>query len=198
MLSQSKPTDDGDNSRKESQTLNNSEKPGLRLNVILDHAGYQRGRGRIQMFHKFLTENLKEELGEISYSTIQSWFNQAAPPMTKINPVIDKLNESACIDEDITKVKLWWKMGGESPFTKSPLTKQKFTRQQSAKVDIETNYYIRQYCGDDFDQFDAVQLTAIIDKVNQLAEDFANPDLVDAPKDLLRLMVMEEVRKLKS
>ena len=168
-------------------------KPGDRLNTILDFAGLKKGRGRIRLFHRYLLDNFKgaEGLDGIPYSTVQSWFNDVAPPFSKVNPVVDKLHEHAEFSVDTDQIKLWWKMNGESPFEQHNLSKEK-----QLKVDIEINYYIREFCGEDFDNIDADKLALVVEKAHSEALDYANPKVTDIPRQLMKLLVQDEIKKI--
>lgn len=172
----------------------NALKAGDRLNTILDYAGIKKGRGRIRLFHHYILDAFEEHAGlyDIPYTTVQSWFGDVAPPFSKINPIIDNLHDHSQFSVDVDQIKLWWKMGGDSPFQPGTLSKEK-----QLKLDIEINYFIRESCGDDFENVDAEQLELIAQSVQSMAIDYANPDSIDMPKNLIKLIVEDKVKKLK-
>lgn len=98
------------------------DKTGGRLNHILDQIGFREGRGRVSDLQKYLIRTRPEYFANLKYTTVRSWLLESAPPMKKIEVIMDALQDNYEFKHDISQIKNWWKLGGFYPFTKSSQT----------------------------------------------------------------------------
>lgn len=188
------------------QTQSNiSDSPGDRLNLILDQIGFKQGRGRVVDFQNYLMERFPKEFKELKYTTVRAWFQGHAPPMRKIDAIIDALQLEFEFHHDISHIKTWWKVGGPCPFSDESSVELASIHQLQEKRDAYQEKLsfiimsiVTEETGEHFKSLSGSDLVRISDKTTAFAEDFLNPFSVECPDDYLRLVVRHELAELLS
>ena len=166
---------------------------GERLNKLLDHSGFKRGRGRIPEFQMYLVNKKIPEFETLKYSTVRSWFDDHAPPMKKISLIVDQLHKDFVLQIDIEQLKIWWKLGGISPFPAS--LDNSYEGEVEKKLRFLITSIVTEQCGRDFEKLPSSTLVDIKEKAIGLAKDFANTEKVDIPIEFLKIFIKEQIRK---
>ena len=61
-----------------------------RLNIMLDHAGFRSGRGRVAEFHSYLVDTVPD-MADLPYGTARSWLSGHTPPVHKMETIVKSL-----------------------------------------------------------------------------------------------------------
>jgi hypothetical protein len=187
---------------KQTQT-DTHDSPGDRLSLILDRIGFKQGRGRVIDFQNYLKETSPENFKDLKYTTVRAWFQDHAPPMRKIDAIIDALLVEFPFHHDISHIKTWWKVGGPYPFSdETPAELASFQQLQQKiksvkeKLPFTIMSIVRDETGKHFKSLSGSDLIHISDKATNLAEDFLNPFNIECPDEYLRLVVRHELTKI--
>lgn len=190
------------NRHKQTQS-NTHDSPGDRLNLILDQIGFKQGRGRVIDFQNYLMERFPKEFRTLKYTTVRAWFQGHAPPMRKIDAIIDALQLEFQFHHDISHIKTWWKVGGPCPFndeTSEELASIHQLQQKRRAVQEKLSFIIMsivtEETGEHFKSLSASDLIHISDKATTFAEDFLNPFTIECPDEYLRLVVRHELSEI--
>ncbi len=174
--------------------------PGERLNYILDHIGFKKGRGRVKSFQLYLQEQQPENFSQIKYSTVRSWFQNSSPQMSKIDAIISLLQTSYTFHHDISQIKTWWKISGFNPFvdTLGNTSPTLFHLQQKTKDNEEKLQFIvmslvTEITGKYFNSLTSTELVEIKDKAVKMAKDFTNPFKTECPPEYIKLLIKNEL-----
>lgn len=173
------------------------QKTGTRFRHLLDAIGFKEGRGRINDFQEFLQKNLPDVFGDVPYTTVRSWFKDHSPPMKKVELIVETLDKEYSIDYDLQKIKLWWKTGGSYPFTNECRkdfndTADDYYEKQKLKIIS----LVHDECGSLFDDLSTEELVKIIEKINNFAEMFADPNVTNCPSSVFRLLIRDQIRTI--
>lgn len=87
-----------------------------RLNMMLDHAGFRSGRGRVAEFHSYLVDTVPD-MADLPYGTARSWLSGHTPPVHKMGTIVKSLQTKISNCPQADSLVRWWKMGGTNPFT---------------------------------------------------------------------------------
>ena len=126
-----------------SQTQNASD----RLNLILDHAGFRKERGRIAELHSFICEKIPE-LREINYGTVRSWCTSGTtPPINKMKLICRYLAERIAMKspEESKRESLsenlvtWWADGKHYPLNSARTDGLKIAYKQGTYRQLEVH-----------------------------------------------------------
>lgn len=176
------------------------ELPGERLNHILDQIGFKQGRGRVADFQNFLTEQSPDQFPELKYTTVRSWFQEHAPPMRKIDAVMQALQQVYRFHHDISQIKTWWKVGGFYPFvggsgepTPSITELQQDAKDNEEKLQFVIMSLVTEETGDLFKSLSSQDLVIIKDRVVRFAQEFADPFKTECPSEYLRMAIRDEL-----
>lgn len=180
------------------------EYPGERLAHILDQIGFKHGRGRIDDLHKFLVEKRPDVYADLKYTTVRSWFHNSAPPMKKIDIIIEALQNDYVIQYNISQIKTWWKVGGYYPFA-TAIDSEKISDNSSnrggsvqpiseQKLQFIVMSLVTEETGDEFNELTGEQLVQIKEKAIQLAKDFADPFMIECPSEYMRMAIRDAMR----
>jgi hypothetical protein len=159
-------------------------KTGERLNHILDLIGFKVGRGRIPEFQEYLM-NKVPGMETLKYSTVRSWFNNHAPPMKKVNIIVDVLHDDYDFSVNVYQIKVWWKLGGLSPFNDSDISES-----TSDKFQFLVTSMVTEESGKDFNLMSSDKLVDVKNKAIDFAEEFADPNKKAVPLDSLRTFIV--------
>lgn len=172
---------------------------GERLSHILDQIGFKHGRGRIQDFQAYLIDRKPESFSDLKYTTVRSWFHDSAPPMKKINIIIDALQEFYLFKNDISQIKSWWKLGGYYPFShdSKPTDVNESKSLGEQKLQFIVMSMVTEEAGHDFNSLSGEQLIQIKEKAIQLAKDFVDPFITECPVEYMRIAVRDEISQIK-
>lgn len=173
-------------------------KTGERLSHLLDLIGFKVGRGRIPEFQTYLNNKQIPELSSLKYSTVRSWFSNHAPPMKKVNKIIDALNEDFDFYCDLQQIKVWWKLGGISPFpvtVNTNSTNFNSSEDKRYKLNFLITSMVKDESGESFDTISSNSLIAVKEKAIKLALEFADQYKKEVPHDYLRIFIADELRK---
>ena len=184
---------------KQTQT-DTPDSPGDRLTLILDQIGFKQGRGRVVDFQNYLMERSPKDFKALKYTTVRAWFRGHAPPMRKIDAIIDALQIEFQFQQDISHIKTWWKVGGPCPFSDETSLElasiHQLQEQRSAfqeKLPFIIMSIVTEETGEHFKSLSGSDLVRISDKTTAFAEDFLSPFNVECPDDYLRLFVRHEL-----
>lgn len=173
------------------------DSPGDRLNYLLDQIGFISGRGRVVAFQNYLIENAADMFEDLKYTTVRSWFQEHAPPMRKIDSIIEALQLNYPFDVDKTSLKTWWKLGGEPPFaTNNP--KDGLDKEFVEKLEFVVMSFIIEEAGESFSRLDTSELIHIKNSMVSFAKDYANPSKTKCPDDVMRCLIKSELSKIKN
>jgi signal recognition particle subunit SEC65 len=192
------------NISKQTETNTNTyDSPGSRLSHILDQIGFKQGRGRVIDFQNYLREKKPEDFESLKYSTVRAWFQDHAPPMNKIDIIIEALQVKYQFQNDVSHIKTWWKAGGFYPFVDKASMKssslhelQKKIAAVKEKLPFVIMSIITEETGDHFKSLSGSDLISISDKVTGFAEGFLDPFTIDCPDEYLRFVVRQELSKV--
>lgn len=177
--------------------------PGDRLSHILDQLGFKQGRGRVTDFQNYLKRICPQEFKDLKYTTVRAWFQDHAPPMHKIDKIIDALQIDYEFHNDISHIKTWWKAGGFYPFfdkstkkTSSFYGLQQEIKTVKEKLPFVIMSIVMEETGDHFSSVSGSDLIRISDRATNFAEDFLDPFNIDCPDEYLRLFIKHELSKV--
>jgi hypothetical protein len=188
------------NNQKNTETYNT---PGNRLSHILDQIGFKQGRGRVIDFQNYLTGTSPKYFKDLKYTTVRAWFQDHAPPMRKIDVIIETLQVNYHFQHDVSHIKTWWKAGGIYPFShkthsyhpsilelmeKANLLKQKIPFLIMSIVNEESGELFKSLSGND--------LIRIFDKTSCFAENYIDPLNMGCPDEYLRVIVRHELDRV--
>lgn len=166
-------------------------KTGERLNYLLDLIGFRVGRGRISEFQEYLIKKVPG-LEDLKYSTVRSWFNAHSPPMKKVNLIVDALHSDYEFSVNVDQIKVWWKLGGLSPFDDSVVLES-----TSDKLQFLVTSLVTEELRKDFNLLSRHELVELKNKATEFAEGFADPNIKDVPHDSLRTFIAGALCTLK-
>lgn len=176
------------------------ESPGDRLNHILDQIGFKQGRGRVADFQIYLTETSPDLFSDLKYTTVRSWFQDHAPPMRKIDAIIQALQKEYPFHHDISQVKTWWKVGGFYPFisntgepTPTITDLQRDVKENEDKLQFVVMSLVTEETGEAFKSLSSHELVRLKDKAVKFAQEFADPFKTECPSDYLRMAIKDEL-----
>ena len=186
--------------KEEQLEKNEFDTPGERLNHILDQIGFKKGRGRVTEFQAYLTSAAPDNFSDLKYSTVRSWFQYHAPPMRKIDVIIQLLQNDYPFQNDISQIKTWWKVGGYYPFSTDDASSKsgsdaEFTEFEE-KMQFISMSLVTEITGDNFSSLSSQDLIIIKDKVIEFAKDYADPYKTECPQKYLRLIIKEELNEI--
>ena len=173
--------------------------PGERLNYLLDQIGFKQGRGRVAEFQTFLMEQSPESFADLKYTTVRSWFQEHAPAMRKIDAIMEALQTEYSINQNISQIKTWWKLGGYFPFAEQPdeaESIQKEIDETEQKLQFQIMSLVTEETGESFAKLSSRDLYRIKEKALTFATDYADPLKVVCPHDYIRLIIRNELDKL--
>lgn len=177
--------------------------PGDRLSHILDQIDFKKGRGRVIDFQNYLTKTSPNDFSGLKYTTVRSWFRGHAPPMRKIDAIIDTLKINYRFHHDASHIKTWWKAGGFYPFYDTPPANHPTIREIIDKIAIIKEKLpfiimsiINEETGEIFKSLSGSELIRISDKASKFAENFLDPLNIDCPDEYLRLIVKHELKRI--
>jgi hypothetical protein len=178
------------------------DSPGSRFSHILDKAGFKRGRGRVIDLQHYLIETCPKYFHGLKYTTVRAWFQHHAPPMQKMDAIMDALQLSYQFSHDISHIKTWWKAGGYYPFseTDSDATSPFYELQDKIaavkeKLPFIIMSIVTDEAGEHFGSLTGSELAEISDKAMIFAEEFLDPFNITCPDELLRHIVRQELLK---
>lgn len=176
------------------------ESPGERLNHLLDQIGFKQGRGRVADFQSYLTEKSPGLFSDLKYTTVRSWFQEHAPPMRKIDAVIQALQKEYPFHHDISQIKTWWKVGGFYPFVNdsgdpspSITDLQRDAKDNEEKLQFVVMSLVTEETGELFKSLSSQDLVKLKDKVVKFAQEFADPFKTECPSEYLRMAIRDEL-----
>lgn len=175
---------------------------GRRLIHILEHIGFQEGRGRARALQEYLGRQRPEVFGTLKYTTARSWFQDSAPPMAKIDAIIDVLQDKYSFHHNIPLIKTWWKLGGLYPYVGDEDgndVQTVISIQKDAIENKEKNQYlimglVTEVTGNAFSTLSSEDLVKIKDSAAKLADDFSNPFKSDCPTEYLKAVIQSELQ----
>lgn len=173
--------------------------PGERLHYLLDQIGFKQGRGRVAEFQSFLMEQSPEGLEDLKYTTVRSWFYEHAPAMRKIDAIIEALQKKYTINQNISQIKTWWKLGGYFPFPDQSAEAeniQKELYEKEQKLQFQIMSLVTEETGDRFAKLSGRDLLRIKEKALTFATDYADPSKVVCPHDYIRLVIQNELDEI--
>jgi signal recognition particle subunit SEC65 len=177
--------------------------PGDRLSTILDQIGFKKGRGRVLDFQNYLRDASPKDFKDLKYTTVRAWFQCHAPPMRKIDAVIDALQIEFQFHHDISHIKTWWKVGGPCPFSNETTAVRTSIQQIQQKIELQKEKLmfiiisiVKEETGEHFNSLSGSDLTRIYDKVTSFVEDFLNPSVIECPDEYLRLVARHELERI--
>jgi hypothetical protein len=177
--------------------------PGDRLSTILDQIGFKQGRGRVLDFQNYLRDTSPKDFKDLKYTTVRAWFQNHAPPMRKIDAVIDALQVEFQFNHDISHIKTWWKVGGPCPFDSETIAERASIHQLEQKIGLYKEKLafiimsiVTEEAGEHFKSLSGSDLTRISDKVKAFTEDFINPSIIECPDEYLRLVARHELENI--
>lgn len=183
----------------EQEEVEDFEMPGHRLTHLLKKIGFEEQRGLITDLYNFLRETRPEEFGDLTYGAVRGWFNVNAPPMRKIDAILDALKTQYPIEVDEKYLKTWWKVGGHNPFLPS-LQQDELEKLNQEVIDLRekmkfvTMAIVREEIGDMFEKVPPKDLEAILDVTNQFTKDFSDPYMTTPPNYYLRAIIRDYFR----
>lgn len=174
------------------------EKPGQRFDLLLDKIGFKSGRGRVGAFQEFLAENDPETFKDLNYTTARSWFFGHAPPMRKIDIIVDLLSRAYEIPADLTDLKTWWKVGGNIPFTEID---QSLSLSESLidlqKLEFTITNMIGYAAGEAMGELSGDELNSVKESTLEFVRLFADPNVIECPHKFLDLIIKQQLVQLK-
>lgn len=178
---------------------------GERLSHILDKIGFKEGRGRVADFRTFLVSKKPDVFEDLKYTTVRAWFQDSAPPMVKVDVIIDALVENYQFHHglDLSLIKTWWKAGGYYPFVDSEGDKipsipelQQEAKNNEDRLQFIVMSLVTDVTGDSFNTLSSDELVRLKDSAIQFARDFADPFKTECPTRFLRMIIQDELTKL--
>lgn len=176
---------------------------GERLSHILDQIGFKQGRGRVIDFQHYLTDTSPKHFKHLKYTTVRAWFQDHAPPMRKIDAIIDALQVNYHFNHDLSHIKTWWKAGGYYPFyDKTPHNHPSIHElvEKISTVKEKLPFLIMSIVTDEtgelFKTLSGSELIHISDKAIGFMEHFMDPLMIECPDEYIRLVVRNEVKKV--
>lgn len=174
---------------------------GERLNHLLDQIGFKSGRGRMAAFQTFLSEQEPEVFSDLKYTTVRSWFQDHAPPMKKVDVVMQALEKEYVFRNDVAQIKTWWKLGGFYPFVDEkghvkPTAEEllKTRSEDEEKLQFLVMSLVKEEAGDNFNEIPGSELIEIKEKAMDFARDFADPFKIECPQEYLRMVIRHGFR----
>jgi hypothetical protein len=190
------------NAKKQTKT-NHYPTAGKRLSHILDKIGFKQGRGRITNFQNYLIETCPKDFKGLKYTTVRAWFQDHAPPMQKMDAIINALHAEYQIHHDVSHIKTWWKVGGFYPFTENVSEEHDSLDELKTKIAAVKDKLpfiimsiVTDEVGEHFSSLSGSELIRISDKATNFAEKFLDPFNTDCPEEHLRLIVQQELLKI--
>ena len=177
------------------------ESPGDRLNHLLDQIGFRQGRGRVTDLQSYLAEKSPDLFSDLKYTTVRSWFQEHAPPMVKVDAIIQALQKEYTFHHDISQIKAWWKIGGFYPFTDQSAgpkpdideLKRDFEKHEE-KLQYIIMALVAEETGECFHSLSIEDLLRLKEKAVLLAREYADPFKMECPSKYLRLVIKDEFR----
>jgi hypothetical protein len=177
--------------------------PGERLSHILDQLGFKQGRGRVIEFQNYLTSTSPKYFTDLKYTTVRAWFQDHAPPMRKIDAIIETLQVNYRFQHDVSHIKTWWKAGGFYPFFDKTPSNHPSVVELMEKIAIIKEKLpfiimsiITEETGKDFKSLSGSELIHISDKASSFADNFLDPLNIDCPDEYLRVIVRHELKRV--
>jgi hypothetical protein len=188
------------NTQNKTDTYNN---PGDRLAHILDQIGFKQGRGRVIDFQNYLTRTSPKQFKDLKYTTVRAWFQDHAPPMHKIDVIIETLQTNYSFQHDVSHIKTWWKAGGFYPFSDNgspnhPTILELMERAAiiKEKLPFIIMAIITEETGELFKSLTGSELVKISDKTTYFAESFLDPLNMECTDEYLRAIIRYELKKV--
>jgi hypothetical protein len=185
------------------RTTNIYRTPGDRLSHILDKIGFKQGRGRVSDFQNYLTTTSPKYFKHLKYTTVRAWFQDHAPPMRKIDTIVETLQVNYKFLHDVSHIKTWWKAGGYYPFIDDtpdnhPSIVEIINKADAAK---EKHPYmimaiVTEEAGELFKSLTGGELIRISDKAACFADNYVDPLNIDCPEEYLRIIIKHELEKI--
>jgi len=169
------------------------ESPGDRLNHILDQIKFKQGRGRVSEFKNYLAERLLDGASDLKYTTVRSWFQEHAPPMRKIDDIMQALQQEYPFKHDISQIKTWWKLGGLYPFVDYLNPNIAKIQQDKEKLQFVVMSLVTEETGELFKSLSSENLINLKDKAVKFAEEFVDPFKNECPSEYLRMVIRYEL-----
>ena len=175
------------------------ETTGNRLSHILNQIGFKHGRGRIQDLQSYLIDIKPEIFSDLKYTTVRSWFHDSAPPMKKVDVIIEALQNDYLFQNDISQIKTWWKVGGYYPFShdSKPTALEPSNSINEQKLQFIVMSIVTEETGKEFNELSGDELTQIKEKALQLVKDFIDPFVTVCPNEYMRMAVRDEMSQIK-
>jgi hypothetical protein len=177
--------------------------PGDRLSHILDQVGFKQGRGRVIDFQNYLTSTSPKYFKDLKYTTVRAWFQDHAPPMRKIDAIIETLQVTYRFKHDVSHIKTWWKAGGIYPFfDKIPSDHPSILELMEKAAIIKEKLpfiimsIVNEESGEVFKSLSGTELIRIFDKASRFAENFLDPLNIGCPDEYLRTIVRHELDRV--
>lgn len=175
--------------------------PGDRLEHLLSQIGFQTDRGIITDLHTYLTTSDPIHFSNLSYGTVRGWFADNAPPMKRIDLIIDALQKQYAFDFDLVHIKTWWKVGGFYPFIETVPKEELAKLDSEARLKREKTAFVimalvTEESGVAFDSLSADELKSISDVANQFVKDFTDPYQTSCPNHYLRAIIRDQLKKV--
>ena len=176
------------------------QSPGARLEHLLAQIGFEEDRGKITDLHNYLIDASPDVFGDLSYGAVRGWFSENAPPMRKIDFVVEALKKKYPFNFDETHIKTWWKVGGFYPFHSSLTEAEVEQLDADAKSKREKIRYvvmslIHEESGDSFNDLSADSLREIDEVANAFVRDFTDPYQTTCPNHYLRAIIRDQLGK---
>ena len=179
------------------------ESPGERLNHILDYIGFKQGRGRVAEFQNFLINTSPKTFEDLKYTTVRSWFQENAPPMRKIDAIMEALQKEYEFRHNISQIKTWWKLGGYYPFPSSfsgsaPTIDdlKEELDENDQKLQFQIMSLVTEETGENFANLSSHELYRIKEKAVTFATDYADPFKIVCPNEYIRLIIQHELNEI--
>ena len=178
---------------------------GDRLSLILDHIGFPGGHGRVKFFHEYLVEKSPEYFSDLSYGSTRNWLNgNVSPTMKKIDLIFDALGKEYPFNGDVSNFKVWWKLGGNPP---ADISDDLDTKSNIANLEQQAkdNKVSRQFAvismlteelGEAISALTDKEKLEISDYCQKAADDFANPYLIECPKEYLKAIMTYKYKSI--
>ena len=148
-----------------------------RLNMMLDHAGFRSGRGRVAEFHSYLVDTIPD-MADLPYGTARSWLSGHTPPVPKMETIVKSLQTKISNCPQADSLVRWWKMGGANPFIGTGLSR------------VEEDRIALRYNSHSFRELDIVSQAKLISLLHSQAKenDFQIPSQNTTLESLLDLL----------
>jgi signal recognition particle subunit SEC65 len=172
---------------------------------MLDIIGFKQGRGRVSDFQNYLTTTSPKYFKHLKYTTVRAWFQDHAPPMRKIDAIIETLQVNYKFQHDVAHIKTWWKAGGYYPFIENTSDSHPSIIEIIKKVDAVKEKHpflimsiVTEEAGELFKTLTGGELIRISDKAAYFADNYVDPLNIDCPEEYLRIIIKHELRKIMS